>query len=102
VVKADVAFGMRVLKRCQVTGRPAVTYAGKVTVDHFGEVPAYLQLAAILREQITSGELPPRTPLPSIRTLMQTYDVAKGTVEKALAVLRAEGWPGLCRGAVST
>jgi hypothetical protein len=30
-------------------GRPAVTYAGKVTVDHFGEVPACLQLAAILR-----------------------------------------------------
>lgn len=62
-----------------------------MTVDHYGEVPAYLQLAAILREQITSGELPPRSPLPSIRTLMQTYDVAKGTVEKALAVLRTEG-----------
>ena len=62
-----------------------------MTVDHYGEVPAYLQLAGILRDQITSGKLPPRTPLPSIRTLMQTYDVAKGTVEKALAVLRAEG-----------
>lgn len=62
-----------------------------MTVDHFSEVPAYLQLAGILRDMINSGEIPPQTPLPSIRTLTQAYDVAKGTVEKALGVLREEG-----------
>jgi DNA-binding GntR family transcriptional regulator len=40
---------------------------------------------------INAGQIPPQTPLPSIRTLTQTYDVAKGTVEKALGVLREEG-----------
>jgi len=66
-------------------------YAGKVAVDHFSEVPAYLQLAGILRDMINSGEIRPQTPVPSICTLTQTYDVAKGTVEKALGVLREEG-----------
>jgi hypothetical protein len=46
---ASQAFAWR-SKLMWHTGRPAVTYAGKVTVDHFGEVPACLQLAAILRE----------------------------------------------------
>ena len=40
---------------------------------------------------IESGEIGPREPLPSIKTIMQRYEVAKGTVEKALGVLRAEG-----------
>lgn len=62
-----------------------------MTVDHFSDVPAYLQLAGILRDMINSGQIPRQTPLPSIRTLTQTYDVAKGTVEKALGVLREEG-----------
>lgn len=62
-----------------------------MTVDHFSDVPAYLQLAGILRDMINSGQIPRQTPLPSIRTLTQTYDVAKGTVEKALGVLRQEG-----------
>lgn len=40
---------------------------------------------------IESGELGPREPLPSIKTIMQQYEVAKGTAEKALNVLRREG-----------
>jgi GntR family transcriptional regulator len=62
-----------------------------VTIDHFGSTPAYLQLAAILREMITSGKIGPNQPLPSIKTLAQEYEVAKGTAEKALGVLREEG-----------
>jgi GntR family transcriptional regulator len=62
-----------------------------VSIDHLGDQPAYRQLAAILRQMIESGEIAPRQPLPSIATLSQRYELAKGTVEKALGVLRAEG-----------
>lgn len=40
---------------------------------------------------ITSGKIGPNQPLPSIKTLAQEYEVAKGTAEKALGVLRDEG-----------
>jgi GntR family transcriptional regulator len=60
-----------------------------VTVDHDAEEPLYLQLAAILRGQIESGELERR--IPSVKTLTQQYGVAQGTAERALAVLRDEG-----------
>jgi len=56
-----------------------------------GDVPIYLQLAAILRKQILSGEIGPRQPIPSKRMLRQQYGVAAGTVDKAVAVLRGEG-----------
>lgn len=62
-----------------------------MTIDHLTGEPAYLQLARILREMITSGQIAPRQPLPSIKSLTQQYGVAKGTAEKALGVLRAEG-----------
>jgi GntR family transcriptional regulator len=62
-----------------------------VTIDHFTGEPAYLQLARILREMITSGEIAPRQPMPSIKSITQRYGVAKGTAEKALGVLRDEG-----------
>jgi GntR family transcriptional regulator len=60
-------------------------------IDHEGEVPVYKQLAAILRAQIESGELPPGRALPSIRTLSQEHELSDGSVKKALGILRAEG-----------
>ena len=48
-------------------------------------------LSAVLRQRIVSGEIPPLSPLPSGKTLVETYGVARGTVEKAIGVLRAEG-----------
>jgi GntR family transcriptional regulator len=62
-----------------------------VTIDHLTGEPAYLQLARILREMITSGQVEPRQPMPSIKRITQQYGVAKGTAEKALGVLRTEG-----------
>jgi DNA-binding GntR family transcriptional regulator len=62
-----------------------------VTIDHEGDVPVYLQLAAILRGQIERGEIPPRRPLPSINRLAQEYGIARGSAEKAVQVLRDEG-----------
>ena len=60
-------------------------------IDHLTGEPAYLQLARILREMITSGQIAPRQPMPSIKSITQQYGVAKGTAEKALRVLRDEG-----------
>lgn len=62
-----------------------------VSIDHDGDVPVYVQLADILRARIASGDLAPRRPVPSKRTLMQEYGVAGGTVDKAIGILKAEG-----------
>lgn len=56
-----------------------------------GEIPAYQQLAAILRAQIERGDFPPGTPIPSKRVLCQRYGVAPNTAEHAIQVLKAEG-----------
>ena len=53
--------------------------------------PMYAQLADILREMITSGELEPRSPLPSESYLQQEHGIARGTVRMAIGVLRNEG-----------
>jgi GntR family transcriptional regulator len=57
----------------------------------FSDVPVYLQLADLLRKRIVSGKIGPRQPLPSNKALVQTYGVARGTAERAVAVLREEG-----------
>jgi GntR family transcriptional regulator len=60
-------------------------------VDHLDPAPLWEQLAAILRAQILSGEIPPRSPLPSESALQQIHGVSRGTVRRALAVLAEEG-----------
>ena len=60
-------------------------------IDHDGPEPVYLQLAAILRDRIESGELPPGRALPSRERIAAEFGVARGTVERALGVLRREG-----------
>jgi DNA-binding GntR family transcriptional regulator len=63
-----------------------------VTIDHDGDVPLYLQLAAILRDQIDSGEIPARRAIPSKKTLIQQHGVSATTVEAALGELRRDGY----------
>jgi DNA-binding GntR family transcriptional regulator len=53
--------------------------------------PLYTQLADILREMIKSGELQPRSALPSESYLQQQHGVSRGTVRMAVSVLRDEG-----------
>jgi DNA-binding GntR family transcriptional regulator len=60
-------------------------------VDHDSNVPPYRQVAAILRGRIETGELGPRSRLPSIAALVQEYGIARTTAAKALKVLVAEG-----------
>jgi GntR family transcriptional regulator len=63
-----------------------------VMIDSAADVPVYQQLAAILREKIDSGEIPPRRAIPSKRLLSEEYQVSPGTVERAVQALRAEGY----------
>jgi GntR family transcriptional regulator len=51
----------------------------------------YVQLAAILRDAITSGQVSGSVPLPSRRSLVQQYGISERTVNSALDLLRAEG-----------
>ena len=60
-------------------------------IDHYSPTPLYIQVADMLRAQIASGELPPGRPLPSQRTLIQEYGLARGTVARAMAILVEEG-----------
>jgi GntR family transcriptional regulator len=60
-------------------------------VDHMNPIPLYTQLADILREMIKSGELQPRSLLPSESYLQQEQGVSRGTVRMAISILRDEG-----------
>ncbi|MEP7022873.1 MAG: winged helix-turn-helix domain-containing protein [Actinomycetota bacterium] len=60
-------------------------------VNRENPVPPWLQVTALLRVRITSGELAPGALVPSIVTLAQEYGIAKTTARKVLAALRDEG-----------
>ena len=60
-------------------------------VDVMDPTPLYVQLAHVLREMIASGELEPRSTLPSETYLQQEHEVSRGTVRMAIAMLRDEG-----------
>src|SRR5690349_18223044 len=70
---------------CSLSGHDAVV------IDPESATPVYVQLANMLRQGIQDGTYPPDRALPSIRTLQQTYEVADGTVQKALRILKDEG-----------
>jgi GntR family transcriptional regulator len=53
--------------------------------------PRYQQLAALLREQIESGDLPEGERVPTETELAERYGASRNTVRLALARLRAEG-----------
>ena len=60
---------------------------------------AYRRLAALLRDQITSGILAPGAQLPPIGALRHQHGHSRQAVTKAMGVLQDEGvicrWPGL-------
>lgn len=69
-----------------------------MSIDREWHEPVYVQLANILREQITSGELAPGRPVPSLRTLVERYGVNRLTAAKAVRVLADEGLVTAVRG----
>ncbi|WUP34655.1 GntR family transcriptional regulator [Streptomyces europaeiscabiei] len=52
--------------------------------------PKWVQIADVLRTRIASGEYPPRTMISEVR-LEQEFGVARTTVRKVTAALRADG-----------
>jgi GntR family mannosyl-D-glycerate transport/metabolism transcriptional repressor len=54
------------------------------------ELHKYRQIAAALRERITSGDLQPGDPVPSAKTLAQEFDTSLETARKALRLLLSE------------
>jgi DNA-binding GntR family transcriptional regulator len=60
-------------------------------VNRSSSVPPWEQLAGILRDRIESGELRPGDRIPSVVSLAQQYELAAGTVRKALGQLQKEG-----------
>ena len=62
-----------------------------MTIDREWHEPVYVQVAAILRERIASGELAPGRPVPSVRTLTEEHGINRATAAKALKVLVDEG-----------
>ena len=60
-------------------------------IDRYSGTPAYVQIADWLRGRILSGEIGPGQPIPSKRQLRAQLGVSGQTVDKAVAVLRAEG-----------
>lgn len=63
----------------------------RMTVDQRDPTPLYLQLAAILRERIATGQLTKDAILPSESYLQQEQGVSRVTVRKAISILRDEG-----------
>ncbi len=54
-------------------------------------VPPSRQIAAALRDRITSGEYAPGSALPAIIGLAEEFGVTTNTVRKALGILKDEG-----------
>lgn len=63
----------------------------RTVIDPDSPWPAWRQLADHLRGRIASGELAPGDRLPSEETLQQEWGIARNTVRKAIATLRADG-----------
>lgn len=60
-------------------------------IDPQASTPIYRQVAAVLAEQIRTGDLPAGRPVPSEARLQQEYGIARHTARKAIAVLRDAG-----------
>jgi DNA-binding GntR family transcriptional regulator len=63
-----------------------------VTVDQLDPTPIYEQLAGIIREKIKAGDLAERQLVPSESSLQQEHGIARGSVRRAMELLREEGW----------
>lgn len=60
--------------------------------------PRSEQVAAQIRAQIIAGDFAPGDQLPATGALVELYDIANTTVQKALNILKHEGWITAQRG----
>lgn len=61
-------------------------------------LPAFLQLALLLRGMVIVRQMPPGAPLPSEPELQERYGVSRDTVRRAIQVLRHSGLADTRRG----
>ncbi len=61
-------------------------------IDPNDFLPRYYQLANILRERISKGEVPARQPIPSERQLEKDYSVSRTTIRQAIELLIRQGF----------
>jgi GntR family transcriptional regulator len=62
-----------------------------VGVDPLSDRPVYRQIADIVRQRISSGELVQGAQLPSERDLMESFNASRGTVRQAPACVNGSG-----------
>jgi DNA-binding GntR family transcriptional regulator len=67
-----------------------------------GPLALYEVIAADLREQIENGQFEVGSPLPTVAELAAKDDVAAGTVNRAVALLRESGLVDVSRGRRAT
>jgi GntR family transcriptional regulator len=60
-------------------------------IDPTGPVPPYRQIAAIIRAGIESGEYPKGARIPTESEMVETWEVARTTARRAIALLRDQG-----------
>ena len=60
-------------------------------IDPTGPVPPYKQIAEIIRHRIASGEYAKGTRIPTESEMVETWEVARTTARRAIALLREEG-----------
>jgi len=63
----------------------------RIPIDRQSATPIYLQIETWLRQNITSGSLPPETRLPATRQLADELGVSRITVKNAYAKLEGDG-----------
>jgi DNA-binding GntR family transcriptional regulator len=59
-------------------------------IDPTGPVPPYRQIAEIIRKRIESGEYPKGSRIPTESEMVETWEVARTTARRAIALLRKE------------
>lgn len=57
-------------------------------IDPTGKVPPYRQVAEIIAAKIASGEYVRGSRIPTESELVETYEIARSTARRAVAVLR--------------
>lgn len=61
-------------------------------IDPNDFLPRYYQLANILRDRISRGEVPARQPIPSERQLEKDFSVSRTTIRQAIDLLVRQGY----------
>lgn len=60
-------------------------------IDPTGPTAPYMQIAAALRRRIERGDFPVNTRIPTESDLVTTFEVARTTARRAIALLREDG-----------